>query len=527
MTDTPKKPSDRAGSPTAGAKLEIRTATSADVPGIVDLSRRVYADQGPYTHGQIMGQINAFAQGTFVALFHGQVAGYAATLRVQEARVMAPHTWEEITGAGYASQFNARGDWLYGIEVMVDPAFRRLRLGKRLYQARERLCSDLGLRGIAFGGRLPGFKRNRKTYGEPQAYIDAVRDGVLRDPVMSFQMKSGFMADRALPGYAPEDAVSGGHAVLMLWRNPYFAEDDEVQPVTRTDPDTMRVAAVQLQARTLRTIDEFYSNVDYFVNIASEYGADFVVFPEHFTLQLLSCEPRELPPEEAIQRTSEHTADFVEKLRAMAIGRAINIVGGSHATVTDDGDIHNVSYVFLRDGTVHTQEKLHPTPDEKSSWHIKGGDSVDVIDTDCGPVGVLICYDSEFPEAARRLADQGARVVFVPYNTDTRHGHLRVRYCCQARAVENQCYVVTAGMVGNLDNVSNIDIQYAQSAILTPCDFPFARDGIAAEASENVEMIIVADLNLATVQWARAQGSVRNLRDRRFDLYRTRWSDGG
>ena len=186
-----------------------------------------------------------------------------------------------------------------------------------------------------------------------------------------------------------------------------------------------------------------------------------------------------------------------------------------------------MSYVFLRDGTVHRQEKLHPTPDERESWNMKGGDSIDAIETDCGPIGVMICYDSEFPEAARRLSDQGARIMFVPYNTDTRHGHLRVRYCCQARAVENQCFVVTSGMVGNLDNVSNLDIQYAQSAIMTPCDFPFARDGIAAEASENVEMIIVADLNLATVQWARARGSVRNLRDRRFDLYRTRWSDGG
>ncbi|MGS4946128.1 GNAT family N-acetyltransferase [Meridianimarinicoccus sp. RP-17] len=521
MTDTPDRPGSTA------ARLEIRTAEPRDVPGIVELSRRVYADQGPYTHGQIAGQINAFAKGTFVALYDGQVAGYAATLRVTQARVMAQHTWDEVTGAGYASQNNARGDWLYGIEVMVDPAHRRLRLGKRLYQARERLCIDLGLRGIAFGGRLPGFRRHRKTHPDPQAYIDAVRGGDLRDPVMAFQMKAGFMPAHALPRYAPEDKASGGHAALMLWHNPYYEDPDAAQPITRTDPEVVRVAAVQLQARTLRDTDQFYANVDYFVNIASEYGADFVVFPEHFTLQLLSCEATELPPEQAIQRTSDHTAEFVERLRAMAIGRAINIVGGSHATVTDDGDIHNVGYVFLRDGTVHTQEKLHPTPDERASWHIKGGDSVDVIDTDCGPVGVLICYDSEFPEAARRLADQGARVIFVPYNTDTRHGHLRVRYCCQARAVENQCYVVTAGMVGNLDNVSNIDIQYAQSAILTPCDFPFARDGIAAEASENVEMIIVADLNLATVQWARAQGSVRNLRDRRFDLYRTRWADGG
>ncbi|HEU4960008.1 MAG TPA: nitrilase-related carbon-nitrogen hydrolase [Sphingomonas sp.] len=161
-----------------------------------------------------------------------------------------------------------------------------------------------------------------------------------------------------------------------------------------------------------------------------------------------------------------------------------------------------------------------PTPNERYWWNIKGGDEVDVIQTDCGPVGVLICYDSEFPELARRLVDEGARILFVPFCTDNRQGYLRVRYCCQARAIENQCYVVLSGNVGNLPNVDNMDIQYAQSCILTPCDFPFARDGIAAEASENVETLTISDVNLADLTWARTEGTVRNLTDRRFDLYR-------
>ena len=507
--------------------LEIRNAAPSDIDGIIALSRRVYPEEAPYTRGQISGQINAFRDGTFVALYEGEVVGYAASTLVREERVMKPHSWTEITGGGYASQHNGHGDWLYGMEVMVDPRRRRLRLGKRLYQARERLCIDLGLKGIAFGGRMPGFRRNRRKYPDPQVYLDAVIAGDLRDPVLTFQMRNGFEPVMAIRNYAPDDRESGGHAVLMAWHNPYHDPDADDQPVTRANPDVVRVASVQMMARTLPNPEEFYRHVDYFVNIASEYGADFVVFPEHFTLQLLSCEAEELPPEQAIERASEHTAEFVERLGAMAIACAINIVGGSHATVTDDGDIQNVSFFFGRDGTVHRQEKLHPTPDECSAWNIKGGDSVDVIPTDCGPVGILVCYDAEFPETARRLTDEGARIIFVPYNTDTRHGHLRVRICAHARAIENQCYVVTSGMVGNLDNVSNIDIQYAHSAILTPCDFPFARDGIAAEASENTEMLIVADLNLSTVQWARAQGSVRNLRDRRFDLYRTRWADGG
>lgn len=507
--------------------LSIRHAELSDIDGVIKLSGSVYPEEGPYTRGQISGHINTFREGTFVAVYDGQVVGYAASTIVKESRVMAHHTWEHITGGGYASQHNGAGDWLYGIEVMVHPERRRLRIGKRLYQARERLCSDLGLKGIAFGGRMPGFRRHRKDYPDPDDYLDAVKSGEIKDSTLAFQMRSGFEPVRALHRYAPADLPSGGHAALMVWRNPYYDPTTADQPVTRANPEVVRVATVQLKARTLKDPEEFYESVDYFTNIASEYGSDFVVFPEHFTLQLLSCENEELPPERAIERATEHTETFVERLQAMALSRAINIIGGSHATKMEDGDIHNVAHIFLRDGTVHRQEKLHPTPDERESWNIKGGEKVDVIETDCGPIGVLICYDAEFPEAGRRLADEGARIVFVPYNTDTRHGHLRVRYCCHARAIENQYYVVTSGMVGNLDNVSNLDIQYAQSAIMTPCDFPFARDGIAAEASENVEMITVADLNLATVQWARSRGSVRNLRDRRFDLYRTRWSDGG
>ena len=213
-------------------------------------------------------------------------------------------------------------------------------------------------------------------------------------------------------------------------------------------------------------------------------------------------------------------------MRKLAVGYNINIIGGSHPTQTDDGDIQNIAYVFLRDGSVHAQEKIHPTPNERRHWNIKGGDEVSTIDTDCGPIGVLICYDSEFPELARRMADEGARILFVPFCTDNRQGYMRVRYCAQARAIENQCYVVMSGNVGNLPGVENMDINYAESCIITPCDFPFARDGVAALCTENVETVAMANLDLTDLDWARAEGTVRNLRDRRFDLYQTTWAKG-
>ncbi|MEQ8349574.1 MAG: GNAT family N-acetyltransferase [Sneathiellaceae bacterium] len=509
----------------ARPNLELRNATTADIPAIVDLARRVYPGQVAYSNQQIRGQINAFPEGQFVVTFDGTVVGYAATFVLPEKLALADHGWEAITGGGFAARHTPGGDWLYGMEVCVDTSRRRLRIGQRLYDARKRLCQDMGLKGIAFGGRIPGYAKKRRAYPDPADYLAAVIAKEVRDPVVAFQVRAGFEPLRVLHDYLPEDAESAGHAALMVWHNPFHEPDAVRQPLNRRDPDIARVTTVQFQARPVASVEEFFRSVEYFVDVASDYESDFVVFPEMFTLQLLACEPEVLRPEAAIERLTDHTDTLIERLNKLAIGYNINIIGGSHPTRTEDGEIQNVAYVFLRDGSVHAQEKLHPTPDERYWWNIQGGEELNAIQTDCGPIGVLICYDSEFPELARRLVDQGARILFVPFCTDTRQGYLRVRYCCQARAVENQCYVVTSGNVGNLPNVENMDIQYAQSAIFTPCDFPFARDGIAAEASENVEMVAVADLNLANLSWARSHGTVRNLGDRRFDLYRTVWRD--
>lgn len=112
----------------------------------------------------------------------------------------------------------------------------------------------------------------------------------------------------------------------------------------------------------------------------------------------------------------------------------------------------------------------------------------------------------------------------MPFCTDERQGYLRVRYCSQARAVENQIYVVMSGNVGNLPRVANMDVQYAQSCILTPCDFSFSRDGIAADTTPNVETVAIADLRPDTLMMARNNGTVKNLQDRRHDLYHVEWS---
>jgi predicted amidohydrolase/ribosomal protein S18 acetylase RimI-like enzyme len=509
----------------ANARLSLRTARPSDAEHILDLADRSYTDIGGYTLGVIQGQLSTFLEGKIVAEYDGRIVGYCATFMIDETTAFAPHTWSEITGGGYGSRHDPLGTWLYGMDICVDPKFRRLRIGQRLYDARRRLCEQLELKGIVFGGRLPGYAKRRKEFATPGEYLDAVQSRRVRDQVASFQLRLGFEPMGILENYLGSDKQSMGYAAKMVWRNPYAPEETLKKRLVKADHEGVRIATVQLQMRAIKSFDEFMSNIEYFVDITADYRSDFVVFPELFTLQLLSMMERKLNPVESIEALTEFTPRLIEAFQKLAISYNINIIGGSHPTRMPDGDIHNVAYVFLRDGAVHAQEKIHPTPNERYWWNIQGGDSVETIQTDCGPIGVMICYDSEFPEIARRLVDQGAKILFVPFCTDSRQGYLRVRYCSQARAIENQCYVVMSGNVGNLPGVENMDIQYAQSCILTPCDFPFARDGIAAEASENVETVTVADLNLADLNWARAQGTVRNLRDRRFDLYQIKWTN--
>ncbi|MDT9598437.1 GNAT family N-acetyltransferase [Sphingosinicella rhizophila] len=508
-------------------RLQIRVATSADMAGILSLIGRSYPGMENYGVGQITGQINNFPDGQFVAIFEGEVVGYCASSRVDEAIALGPHDWATITGNGFGSRHDPTGDWLYGIEMAVDARRRGLRIGKRLYEARRALAERLELRGIVFGGRMPGYARARNKVSGPEEYLAAVRDGKLRDQVIGFQLANGFSPIGVLRDYLPLDKASGGYAAHMIWRNPYVDPDEPPAFRLPRDVESVRLATVQLQARAVKDFAEFVHNIEYFVDVAADYRSDFVIFPELFTMSLLSFETEALTPMAAIDRMTDHRAPVVAELSRMALRYNINIVGGSHPTRTEDGSVQNVAYICLRDGSVHSQEKIHPTPNEAYWWKIKGGSSVDVIQTDIGPIGVLICYDSEFPELARRLVDEGARIIFVPFCTDNRQGYMRVRYCAQARAIENQCFVVMSGNVGNLPGVDNMDVQYAQSCILTPCDFPFARDGIAAEASENIETLTIADVNLADLTWARAEGTVRNLSDRRFDLYRIDWSRGG
>ncbi len=510
------------------SRLTVRNATIKDVSAIAGLTSRVYANTGMQGHneGALTGQINNFPAGQFVVLVDEKVVGFCSTFRIAERHALKAHTWVEITGNGYASRHDPDGDWLYGLEVCVDPDFRGYRLGQRLYNERKKLCQSLGLKGIVFGGRLPTLAKRINRFKSVEEYVEQIKSKRLRDPVLSFQLHNGFELIGIIKNYLETDRESLGYGMHLIWRNPKVAGTAEAGTAKKYGgrlPDTVRIGTVQYMQRRVKSFDEFIEIVKYFVTVVADYKGDFVVFPELFTLQLLSIEDQEHKPAEAIEALTKYTPLLKEALRDMALRHNINIIGGSHPTRMENGRVENICYVFLRDGRIHEQPKIHPTPNEVYWWNIEGGSVLNAIETDCGPIGVLICYDSEFPELGRHLADQGVQILFVPFCTDERQSYLRVRYCCQARAVENQFYVVMSGNVGNLPNVANMDIQYAQSCILTPCDFPFARDGIAADTTPNVETVAIADLRPDSLMLARNNGTVQNMKDRRHDLYQVKW----
>ncbi|MCF6147450.1 MAG: GNAT family N-acetyltransferase [Candidatus Kuenenia sp.] len=511
-------------------KIIVRNAVIADVQRIKQLVHTVYEKTGinDYTESMLRGQINNFPEGQFVVEYGNRIIGYCSTFQISGEIALKPHTWREITGGGFASRHDPDGDYLYGMEVCVDPEYRGLRIGQRLYNERKRLCQDWQLKGIIFAGRLPSWHKRFKKYDNIASYIEEVLGKRVRDPVLSFQLNNGFEIIGVIDNYMPSDKESLGFGVHMIWRNPKVPEEKEEKRHKQYGgrlPDTVRIATVQYMQRRVKSFEEFLSLVRYFVDVVADYRSDFVLFPELFSLQLLSIEDQELTPLEATEALTQYTPRLKDAMKEMAIRYNVNIIGGSHPTKVENSRVENISYIFLRNGEIYQQAKIHPTPSEQYWWNIEGGDSVDVIETDCGPIGVLICYDSEFPELARHLADQGAYIIFVPFCTDERQSYLRVRYCCQARAVENQCYVIMSGNVGNLPNVANMDIQYAQSCILTPCDFPFARDGIAADTTPNVETVAFADLRLESLRVARQSGTVQNLKARRHDLYHLVWHD--
>jgi predicted amidohydrolase len=385
-----------------------------------------------------------------------------------------------------------------------------------LYDTRKELCEKFNLKAVVFGGRIPYYHKYEKELS-PKEYIQKVKLKEIYDPTLTFQLANDFHVKKILTDYMPGDEESKNYAVLLEWDNIYYTKKTKK---LSTQKSVVRLGLIQWQMRQYKTVDELFEQVEFFVDAVSGYKSDFALFPEFFNAPLMA-KYNNLSEPEAIRKLATYTDEMLERFLKLAISYNVNIITGSMPYIINDS-LYNIGYLVRRNGTYEQYEKIHVTPDEMKYWGVKGGKKIEVFETDCGPVGVLICYDVEFPELSRILAQEGMKILFVPFLTDTQNGYSRVRSCAQARAIENECYVAIAGAVGNLPKVHNMDIQYAQSGVFTPCDFSFPINGIKAETTPNTEMILVVDVDLDLIAELNRYGSVKNMRDRRTDLYELR-----
>ena len=462
---------------------------------------------------EIKKLLSLFPEGQVVIKVNGQLAGCALALIVKSGKAQKRHTYKQITGDYTFNTHDPEGDMLYGVDLFIKPEFRGLRLGRRLYDYRKELCERMNLIGIAFGGRIPNYHKYSEEL-TPRQYIEKVRKKEIDDPVLNFQINNDFHVSKILKGYLEGDQDSKEYAVLLEWDNIYYEEEtDRASTVKKV----VRLGLIQWQMRPYKDLDDLMQQAEYFVDAVSDYRSDFALFPEFFNAPLMA-ENNHLSESDAIRELATHTEEIVNRFSRLAVSYNINIITGSMPEMKKDR-LFNVGYLCRRDGSVERYEKLHVTPDESKIWGMEGGKELQTFETDCGKIGILICYDVEFPELGRLLADEEMDILFVPFLTDTQNGYSRVRHCAQARAIENECYVAIAGSVGNLPNVHNMDIQFAQSMVFTPCDFAFPTNGIKAEATPNTEMILIADVDVNDLRELHEFGSVNNLKDRRTDVY--------
>jgi predicted amidohydrolase/GNAT superfamily N-acetyltransferase len=501
--------------------IQTRNLQLTDYNNLKESMLKAYPNwEGAYwkeTH--IEKLLKIFPEGQLCISVNGKVAGCALSIMVDYQQFGDTHTYQQITGGYTFNTHDPKGDTLYGIEMFVSPEFRNMRIGRRLYDARKSLCENLNLEKIIAGGRIPNYHKFSAEI-TPKEYFKKVKNREIYDPTLTFQLANDFHIVKVLHDYMPGDAESKSYATLIEWNNIFYTPNKKA--IARRNR-IVKLGLVQWQMRLYKNIDELYDHMEFFVDVVSGYKCDFVLFPELFNAPLMS-QFNHLTESQSIRELAQFTEAIKLKASELAVGYNVNIITGSMPLLEGE-KLFNVGYLCERNGHISKYEKLHITPNEGYYWGITGGQKLQVYQTDCAKIGILICYDVEFPELPRILADEGMEILFVPFLTDTQNAFTRVKHCSMARAIENECFVAIAGSIGNLPRVKNMDIQYAQSALFTPGDYAFPTNGIKAEATPNTEMVLIVDVDLDLLTELHTHGSVRTLNDRRKDLYTLKRND--
>ena len=293
-------------------------------------------------------------------------------------------------------------------------------------------------------------------------------------------------------------------------------------------PAAFRIAVAQYDIEFLGTWETYERKIERWFAEAARNGARFLVFPEYFSMELASLFPESVYSSlsKQLAAVAELLPRFLELFGAAATAHGVYVVAGSFPTRMPDGTYRNRSFLFGPGGSLGFQEKLQMTRFERERWSIEGGEAIETFDIEFGTIAIDVCYDVEFPLIARAQVEAGATLIVVPSCTDTLAGYYRVRVGAQARALENQCYVVQASTVGSAPWSEAVDENVGAAGVFTPIDYGFPGDGVLAVGDLNVPGWVYAEIDLAAVARVRAEGQVFNHRDwgAQYDLVAKRAS---
>lgn len=277
----------------------------------------------------------------------------------------------------------------------------------------------------------------------------------------------------------------------------------------------LKVAAAQYDISFFTQWSDFVDKLTNWVRLAAKQQAKLLVLPEYGSMELPSLFGEKIYKDLNGQLHAMQTVytEWQDLHKALARQFDVMILATSFPVMQDDGSFRNRANLYGPDGLIGYQDKLIMTRFENEQWLVKAGSEIKVLDTDIGKIAINICYDSEFPLIARQQVAAGADLILVPSCTDTEAGFYRVRIGCQARALENQCYVIQSPTFGNAPWSEAVDVNTGRASIYTPVDYGFPDNGILVEGSYDKAEWVYADLDLAEIARVRKEGQVFNYRD--------------
>ncbi|KIN71436.1 carbon-nitrogen hydrolase family protein [Sulfitobacter guttiformis] len=277
----------------------------------------------------------------------------------------------------------------------------------------------------------------------------------------------------------------------------------------------MKIATAAYPLDILTSWSQYEDKVADWVAEAAGQGADLLVFPEYGAMELATLDGLEVAGdlERSLFSVSDKIAEADELHVRLAAEHNVHIVAASAPAATATRPV-NRARLITPDGQIGVQDKQIMTRFEREDWGVIGGGPLQVFDTALGRIGILICYDSEFPLLGRAL--ESCDVIAVPSVTEALAGYWRVRTGAMARALENQCITVMSSVVGQADWSEALGTCVGAGGIFCPPDTGFPPTGVMAVAEIGMPGWTYSEVDMSAIDHVRRDGVVLN---------RTHWAE--